>query len=166
MTEKEDKILFETTVALKKDGYDTLLTLTEKQLLFQKKKGLIQKKNKVVKTIELSDIKIIKGKVHIERQEEKVILHLKDNNFEFTCSDKKESKKLVDEISEAILGEDKIDRAINKADKTVQKLKKVANVIGDAAGVVGTVGAAIALKDNPKKFKEIGKKAINIIKKK
>ena len=48
----------------------------------------------------------------------------------------------------------------------MQKLKKVANVIGDAAGVVGTVGAAIALKDNPKKFKEIGKKAINIIKKK
>lgn len=166
MTEKEDKILFETTVALKKDDYDTLLTLTEKQLLLRKKKGLIQKKNKVVKTIALSDIKIIKDKVHIERQEEKVILHLKDNNFEFICLDKKQSKKLVDEISEAILGEDKIDRAINKADKAVQKLKKVANVIGDAAGVVGTVGAAITLKDNPKKFKEIGKKAINIIKKK
>ena len=166
MTEKEYKILFETTVALKKDDYDTLLTLTEKQLLFQKKKGLIQKKNKVVKTIALSDIKIIKGKVHIERQEEKVILHLKDNNFEFICLDKKQSKKLIDEITEAILGEDKIDRAINQADKAVQKIKKVANVIGDAAGVVGTVGATIALKDDPKKIKEIGKLAINIIKKK
>ena len=98
MTEKKDKILFETTVALKKDDYDTLLTLTEKQLLFQKKKGLIQKKNKVVKTIEISDIKIIKGKVHIERQEEKVILHLKDNNFEFICSDKKESKRCLSDI--------------------------------------------------------------------
>ena len=166
MAESKEKILYEATVALKKEEFYTLLSLTESKITFEQKKGLIKKTNKIIKTISLEDIKIIKDKVQIEQQDQKVIIKTKNENHEILFQNKKEAKKFIEEIKEAIYGEDYIDRAINKADKAVKKIKKAANVIGEVADIAGTVGASVALKNNPKKIKELGELAINMIKKK
>ena len=130
---KKDKIMYECMVSLKSAKYDTLLSLTEKHLFFKKKKGLFQKKYKVIKDILITDIKVIKNKVKIEQDNNKIIVHTKDTEIYFTCESAAEAKKLVTEISNAALGGSSFKRFKDKSTKVISDVSKAIEAVGSIA---------------------------------
>ena len=138
----KDKVMFEGLVAYKNNKFDTLLTINEKHLLFEKKKGLLKKKYVVVKDVLLDDIKVIKDNVKIEQKKYDVTISLKNENVLFTCESVREAKKVVSEIKKILVGD-------AKKGKFMKIAKGTAGVIGAAvaSGVVGDVVEAIKEKD-------------------
>ena len=130
---KKDKIMYECMVSLKSAKYDTLLSLTEQHLFFKKKKGLFQKKYKVIKDILITDIKVIKNKVKIEQDSNKITVHTKDTEIYFTCKSAAEAKKLVTEISNAALGGSSFKRFKDKSTKVISDVSKAIEAVGSIA---------------------------------
>lgn len=160
---KTNKIIFECMISLKSDTYDILLSLTEKNLLFEKKKGLFHKKYKIVNDILITDIKVVNDKVQIKQSKNKIIIYTRNDEIYFTCESVIEAKKLVEEINKLILGENFLDRTVKKGVKVLNVTKNVAKAVGLVA--VATAGAYKAIKANKKVLKETAKTITNFIKK-
>ena len=127
----DEKILYEVNVSLEKNKFNVLLTITDKQLLFKKKKGLFKKKTIVVKEILINDIKIIKDKVKVEQKDNKVIIFYNDDTFEFICENNKCAKEIISEINKLIVLPEKNKKFKGIAKRTVNVVK--AAVLSGAA---------------------------------
>ncbi len=155
-------IIFECMVSLKNNQYDTLLSLTEKDLLLQKKKGLFHKKYKVIHDILITDIKVVKDEVKVKQDKNKVTICTQNDEMYFTCENVMDAKKLVEEINKLILGEDFLMRTAKKGAKVMNFAKNTVQAVGLVA--VATAGVCKAVKDNKKVFKETAKTIKNLIK--
>lgn len=158
-----NKILFEGMVALDNAKFDILLTITEKHLLFQKKKGIFKKKYKIIKDILIDDIKVIKDKVKIEQKKNKITIYTKDDKFDFACNNMIEAKKIIEEINELILGENFLERASKKGIKVLNFAKNTVKIVGGVA--LATAGVYNAIKENKDTIKDTTKTMIDFIKK-
>ena len=78
----DNVVRYEGMVSFKKDKFDILLTINENSLLFQKK-GLFNKKYKVVKEIVIKDIKVLKDVALVEYNNGKMTIHTMNDVFEF-----------------------------------------------------------------------------------
>ena len=74
MENNEVKKLYETVVKYGKQKFDAKLTITEKTIEIEKKKGLFKKIYKVIETINIDDIKVTKDKVQVTTKNTEVVI--------------------------------------------------------------------------------------------
>ena len=160
---KSNNIIFECMVSLKNDKYDTLLSLTEKNLLLKKKKGLFHKTYKVINDILIEDIKVVNEKVKINQNKNRVTIYTQNDEIYFTCENVTDTKKLIENINKLVLGEDFLERTTKRGVKLMDTTKKIAETIGVVA--VSTVGVIKAIKENKGVLKNTIKTITNFIKK-
>ena len=103
-TKKKDKVMYEGYVSLNNKDLDTLLIINESKLIFQKKKGLLIKKDVVIKEILLDDVKVIKNRTKIEVEKERVLIYTSSGEVKFSCEKEKDAKKVVSEIKNLLEG--------------------------------------------------------------
>ena len=136
-----EKILFETKVALDEKNFNTLLSITDKNLYFQKEKGIFKVKYRVVKKIPFDTLKIVNDQVKILSKFNKIGLYNKDDElYYFTVQNMFIERKVIDIINRNTLGENFIERTSKKGIKGLKIIQKTAFVV---AGVATTVGVTI-----------------------
>lgn len=111
---EEENILLEMFVKLENEKNDTLLTITEKNIYFEQKKGIIKKKYKRVKRVLIDNIKIVKDKVKVEREKNKVAIYTKNDRICFTCSNIIDTTKVIELITKQRLGSGLLERFSKK----------------------------------------------------
>ena len=153
----ENEVLYESMVSYNNKKFDTLLEVTDKKLIFSKKKGLFHKKYKVIDELLIDDIKVVNGKAKIKQKRNKVIIYTRDDKIEFSSSNIIETFKVMEKIINQRIGQDFIERATNRGKKVIGIATKV--VTGTVGLAVGTVEAYKYAKKNKGKVKE----AIRII---
>lgn len=159
-TKKKDKVMYEGYVSLNNKDLDTLLIINESKLIFQKKKGLLIKKDVVIKEILLDDVKVIKNRTKIEVEKERVLIYTSSGEFKFSCEKEKDAKKVVSEIKNLLEGPAKKEKMMNFA-------KGAATIAGAVGAGVGTVVGGVKLaskldKDSVKKVLNAAEKAVDI----
>ena len=97
----DNLVRYEGMVSFKKDKFDVLLTINENSLLFQKK-GLFNKKYKVVKEIVIKDIKVLKDVALVEYNNGKMTIHTMNDVFEFFVKDEETANKITNLIRETL----------------------------------------------------------------
>lgn len=97
----DNVVRYEGMVSFKKDKFDVLLTINENSLLFQKK-GLFNKKYKVVKEIAIKDIKVLKDVALVEYNNGKMTIHTLNDVFEFFVKDEETANKITNLIRETL----------------------------------------------------------------
>lgn len=97
----DNVVRYEGMVSFKKDKFDVLLTINENSLLFQKK-GLFNKKYKVVKEIVIKDIKVLKDVALVEYNNGKMTIHTMNDVFEFFVKDEETANKITNLIRETL----------------------------------------------------------------
>lgn len=97
----DNVVRYEGMVSFKKDKFDVLLTINENGLLFQKK-GLFNKKYKVVKEIVIKDIKVLKDVALVEYNNGKMTIHTMNDVFEFFVKDEEDANKITNLIRETL----------------------------------------------------------------
>ena len=149
--ESDEVIILENIVTREDIKGDLHLTLTSKRMLFVQKvvKGLIKKEeiNKIIDTIELSNIKTYSDKLQVKQKNEYVDIQTIEKNITVKFLSKKDATKFVSLIVDAATGTTKVKRAMNK-------VKKVREDVDDTLGngitskALKTVGT-IAVKKIP-----------------
>lgn len=97
----DNVVRYEGMVSFKKDKFDVLLTINENSLLFHKK-GLFNKKYKVVKEIVIKDIKVLKDVALVEYNNGKMTIHTMNDVFEFFVKDEEDANKITNLIRETL----------------------------------------------------------------
>jgi hypothetical protein len=155
--EKDEVILFEGKVIAEEIKSEVKLTLTSKKMIFEKEKGIIKKKLKVIDTISLINIKTYKEDIQIKREKANIIIQTVDKNITLSCSNAFEAKKIIEKIISIKTGSSIMKRTGNKVKNTIGTVGKA--VAGTA--VVVKMGYEIA-----KNAGEIAKTVKNIFKRK
>lgn len=137
MGSNEAKKIYETIVKYNKQKFDTRLTITEKKIELEKKKGLFKKTYKVIETI--------------------------NKTLKVSCNNIVEAKKLTEEIIKVKTGENLLERTSNKVAKIGKAVAKTATTIGGAVASVGAV--AVTINKNKKEIVKAAKALKDIIKK-
>lgn len=148
----DETVLLEKVVKFGKKDSDIIFTLTNKNMIFEKEKGILKKKLKVIEIIQIDKIKMIKDKVQIKQKKSTVKIKTKDKNIEFTCNNILDAKKVIQEIINAKTETDFLDRTTNKVDKIYKKTKKVGGIVGKALLTTVVIGSIFKhggdIKDN------------------
>ena len=157
---KKDKVMYEGNVSLNNKDFDTTLIINESRLIFQKKKGLLVKKDVIVKEVLLDDVKVIKDRAKIEVEKERVLIHTNSGEVKFSCEKENDAKKIVSEIKNLLEGPAKKEKMMNFA-------KGAATIAGAVGAGVGTVAGGVKLaskldKDSIKKVLNAAEKAVDI----
>lgn len=97
----DNVVRYEGMVSFKKDKFDVLLTINENSLFFHKK-GLFNKKYKVVKEIVIKDIKVLKDVALVEYNNGKMTIHTMNDVFEFFVKDEEDANKITNLIRETL----------------------------------------------------------------
>src|SRR5574344_1353294 len=96
--EIDEKILYEVLVKYIGSKFDTKLILTDKRIIFERKKGLFNKKYKIVDEINISDIRLNKNKLLIKNTGSTVVIEANTKIYKFVCGSVIEAKLLIEEI--------------------------------------------------------------------
>lgn len=162
MENNEIKIVYETIVKYNKPKFDTKLTITEKTISLEKKKGLFKKVYKTIDSINIEDIKTRNDKVQVINKNTKVEIETNNKIYKVTCSNIIEAKKLTEEIIKIKTGANLIERTSSKVVKFGKTVAKTATTIG---GVVASVGAiAVAINNNKEEIAKAVKAVKDVIK--
>ena len=143
MENNEVKKLYETVVKYGKQKFDAKLTITEKTIEIEKKKGLFKKIYKVIETINIDDIKVTKDKVQVTNKNTEVVIETINKTLKVFCNNIVEAKKLTEEIIKVRTGENLLERTSNKVAKIGKAVAKTATTIGGAVASVGAVAVTI-----------------------
>ncbi len=106
-------------------------------MIFEKERGLLKKKIKVIDEILVDEIKVYKDDVLVKQNKMMVKIQTVNKNITLTCSSVIEARKLVSEIITLKTGAYFIERGTNKINRVVDTTKKV---------VLTGIGVAIAAK--------------------
>ena len=151
--ELNSKIIYEVMISLKNNKFDILLSINENHLLFQKKKGIINKKYRIIKDILLKDIKIVNGKVKIEQKKNNIVIYTNNEKVEFKCNNSIEGKLIVEHINKLLLKENFLERTSRKGIKILNITKNTAKIVGGVA--LAVAGTYSAIKESKDVIKEV-----------
>lgn len=152
MENNETKIMYEIIVKYNKSKFDTKLTITEKTINLEKKKGLFKKVYKIIDSINIEDIKTCNDKVLVTNKNKEVEIETNNKTYKVTCNNMIEAKKITEEIIKIKTGANLLERTSNKVVKISKAAKNTIKTIGNAAGAIGIVAKAI--NDNKEKIAE------------
>lgn len=114
---RDEEIIYEGIV-----NNNTKLTLTNKRMIFEKKRGLFKKKYRVVDTILIDNIKFYRSG-GIRQKMSKVIIKTSKKDIQLKCSSVIDAKKIVDGIIYVKTGKNVIERETFKINNTLKLLK-------------------------------------------
>lgn len=134
--EKDESIIIERQVKVEGIKSDIKFTLTTKNMILEKEKGIFKKKLKVIDVISLSSIKVYKDKIQIKQRKSDLIIQTTNKNIIISFSNAIEAKKIEEEIISIITGTNIIERSSSK-------LKKAMNVVNDAKDIVVTASGIV-----------------------
>lgn len=163
MGSNEAKKIYETIVKYNKQKFDTRLTITEKKIELEKKKGLFKKTYKVIETINIDDIRVTNDKAQVSNKNTEVVIETINKTLKVSCNNIVEAKKLTEEIIKVKTGENLLERTSNKVAKIGKAVAKTATTIGGAVASVGAV--AVTINKNKKEIVKAAKALKDIIKK-
>ena len=150
MENNEIKILYEIIVKYDKAKFDTRLTITEKKIILEKKKGLFKRKYKVIDLINMDDIRTHNDNVQVTNKKTEVEIETNNKTYRFVCNSIIEAKKLTEEIIKIKTGLNLLERTSGKVAKAG---KSVVKTIGKIGGAVASMGAVvIAINENKEKI--------------
>ena len=163
MGSSEAKKIYETIVKYNKQKFDTRLTITEKKIELEKKKGLFKKTYKVIETINIDDIRVTNDKAQVSNKNTEVVIETINKTLKVSCNNIVEAKKLTEEIIKVKTGENLLERTSNKVAKIGITVANTATTIGRAVASVGAV--AVTINKNKKEIVKAAKALKDIIKK-
>ena len=94
MGSNEAKKIYETIVKYNKQKFDTRLTITEKKIELEKKKGLFKKTYKVIETINIDDIRVTNDKAQVSNKNTEVVIETINKTLKVSCNNIVEAKNL------------------------------------------------------------------------
>lgn len=134
----DEAILFVGQVIVKEFKSEVKFTLTSKNMIFEKKKGIFKRKTKVIDLIPLTDVKVYKEDVQVKQNKANVMIQTIGKNINLSCSNVSEAKNIAEEIINIKTNSNKFDRNSKKVTKIV---KNVGNVVKGVGEVVVAVAA-------------------------
>lgn len=141
-----EKIIFESLVQYGKSKTDILLKLTNKNIILEKKKGLIKKKYKKVENILIEEIKVVGDKVKVEHKKKILKINTNENEFEIIFNNTSEARKVKELIIELKTGSNLLERTSKRVIKISNVAKKSVKAIGGAT--IAVVGTYKVIKEN------------------
>ena len=127
--EKDEVILYEGNITIEGIKKSVKFTLTNKNMLFAKERGIFNKKLKIYEVIPISNIKTYKGNVQVKQKKNNITIETLDKMIDFTCPSAIEGQKIVNDILYAKTGKNIIERSNSKIKNTLKKFN-------DSAGIV------------------------------
>ena len=122
----DEVILFEGVVTGSNAKGNMLVTLTARQLIFEREKGLIKKQSELIETICLDNVKFYNEETQIEQKGSTVTIQTIEKNITLTFSGILEARKFTGKIIDAITGttvakrgSDRIKSAFKMVDDTL-----------------------------------------------
>jgi len=153
--ENDEGILYDGLVNTNRNK-NIQLIITNKKMIFQKEKGILKKKLKVVDEILLEDIAMYKNKVQIKQNKNSLKIQTINKKIVLDCKNIIEATKIKECINDIKVGSNVVNRTIGKVGKIA------------AGGAILTTSLMGILKNSKtisKNSKEIIKMIGNIIKK-
>lgn len=161
--ELDEKILYEVLVKYIGTKFDTKLTLSNKKITFERKKGLFNKKYKIIDEININDIRLNKNKLLIKNTGSTVVIEANTKTYKFVCNSVIEAKLIIEEITKIKTGENLLERTSGKVVKISNGISKT---VGAVTGAVASVGlAAVTINKNKKTIVKAVKTIKNMLKK-
>ena len=144
----DEVILFEKSVNFK-TNQNVKFTLTSKNMIFEKEKGIFKKKMCVIENIPIDKIKIYKDKVQIKQKKSTIFIQTTEKNIKFTFDNVFDAKQVVEEIIN-------IRTDSNFLDRTTEKVNYATKIIKSFVGLATAVAAIpIAVKELDERKEEI-----------
>ena len=143
----EEKV-YEIFVKYIGNSFDTRLILTNKKIIFERKKGLFNKQYKVIDLINLNDIRLNKNEMQIKNDGPIVMVEGNGKNYRFVCNSTIEAKLIIEEIVKIKTGENLLERTSGKVVKISNGISKTAGAITGAVASIGL--AAVTINKNKK----------------
>ncbi len=134
--ENDEIILYEGNVNFQNANKTIKFTLTNKNMLFAKERGLFNKKFKIYEVIPISNIKTYKGNVQVKQKKNNITIETLDKMIDFTCPSAIEGQKIVNDILYAKTGKNIIERSNSKIKNTLKKINDSKEIILTIAGIV------------------------------
>ncbi len=134
--ENDEVILYDGNITFKNIKKDIKFTLTNKNMLFSKEKGIFKKKFVIFKTIPVNNIKVYKGIVQVKQKKNSVLIDTIDEEISFDCLNTIEGKKIVNEILYARSGKTLFERNTNKLKNTLKRINDSREIILTIAGII------------------------------
>lgn len=160
--EIDEKILYEVLVKYIGSKFDTKLILTDKRIIFERKKGLFNKKYKIVDEINISDIRLNKNKLLIKNTGSTVVIEANIKIYKFVCGSVIDAKLIIEEIIKIKTGENLLERT---SGKVVKMSNVISKTVGAVTGAVASVGlVAVTINKNKKTIMKAVKTIKNMLK--
>lgn len=134
--EKDEVILYEGNITIEGIKKSVKFTLTNKNMLFAKERGIFNKKLKIYEVIPISNIKTYKGNVQVKQKKNNITIETLDKMIDFTCPSAIEGQKIVNGILYAKTGKNIIERSNSKIKNTLKKINDSKEIILTIAGIV------------------------------
>lgn len=160
--EIDEKILYEVLVKYIGSKFDTKLILTDKRIIFERKKGLFNKQYKIVDEINISDIRLNKNKLLIKNTGSTVVIEANTKIYKFVCGSVIEAKLIIEEIIKIKTGENLLERT---SGKVVKMSNVISKTVGAVTGAVASVGlVVVTINKNKKTIMKAVKTVKNMLK--
>lgn len=134
--EKDEVILYEGNITIEGIKKSVKFTLTNKNMLFAKERGIFNKKLKIYEVIPISNIKTYKENVQVKQKKNNITIETLDKMIDFTCPSAIEGQKIVNDILYAKTGKNIIERSNSKIKNTLKKINDSKEIILTIAGIV------------------------------
>lgn len=134
--ENDEVILYEENLIINNMKKPVKFTLTNKNMLFAKEKGIFTKKLKVYEVIPINNIKTYKGKVQVKQNKNNILIDTFDKKINLTCLSFTDGQKLVNNIIYAKTGKSLLERSSNKFKATLKKINDSKDIILTIAGII------------------------------
>ncbi|MEE3343095.1 MAG: hypothetical protein VZS44_03295 [Bacilli bacterium] len=124
--DNDEVILFEGEIGYNRNVVNDYLTLTNKKMVFEKKKGIFKSKKELIDIIALNDIKIHNNEVQCSSKGFDVDIQTIRKNIKLTFNGLINPKKICNIIKNELTGtnalsrgSDKVNNALNTVDETL-----------------------------------------------
>lgn len=131
-----ENIIYESIVKYKK--CETRLSLTEKRVVLEAKRGLFTKKYKDVGSFMVSDIRVVKDKSCISISNNILVIETNSKTYKIECSSDFEARELAKEINKLRVG-NVFFRATNKINKVSNNVSNTIKSVALGTTMVATI---------------------------
>lgn len=142
--EKDEIIIFDKEIIFGKNNYEGILTLTNKNIILKREKGIFIKKLKVVDNIKIGDIKEYKYKVQVKQENLIIKIQTINKDYEIICKNTKDAKEIVKEIIN-------IKTETTAFERTKNKILNTIKIVSECGAIYNNL---------PESTKEMGKEAV------
>lgn len=123
----DEVVLYEGTVTSSDIKGNLLITLSSRQLIFEKEKGIFKKERELMDIIPLENVKFYNDEAQIKQKSDAVTIQTVEKNITLTFSGMLEARKFAGKIIDAVTGTTIAKRGSNK-------IKDAFNMVDDTLG--------------------------------